>query len=140
MKLITTVLIIVLFSGISSAQNTNNNLPVSGNNSLLDASLTLRTLNQTTVPEKLIAESAATDIEIVNPAENVSLSGFSKRADVNQQNKISELKEKMSLPETKQKISYCNLGACDIETSNTGFWVFISAVAFAVGSLIGKGN
>jgi hypothetical protein len=136
MKKFTTILIIVLFSGVLSAQNTTIILPVNGN----DASITHPTLNQTIGSEKQIAELAGTDSEGLKSFECESFSSISKRAEVNQQNKINDLKEKMTVSAKKQKISYCDSGSCDTGTSSTGFWVFISAVAFAVSTFIGKGK
>jgi hypothetical protein len=140
MKLFTTILTVVLFSGVLSAQYTTTNLPINGNYLVNDTSNTLTKLNQTNGFEKQIAESAGTDNEKMNYLETESFSSLSKRAVVNQQNKIIDLKEKMSVTEKKQKISYCDSGSCDTGTSSTGFWVFISAVAFAVSTFIGKGK
>jgi hypothetical protein len=140
MKLFTSILIVVLFSGVLSAQNISTNLPVTGNTLLNDSSITLGTLNQTTEFEKQIAESAGTESEGSKSLQYESFSSISKRAEVNQQYKINDLKEKMTDSKKKQKISYCDSGSCDTGTSSTGFWVFISAVAFAVSTFIGKGK
>lgn len=140
MRLFTTILILALFSGFLSAQNSKTNLPVNSNYKLNDESNSLRVINQSNGTEKQIAELAGSVTGEMISFEGESFSGFSKKAEVNQQNKISELKETISVSEKKTKISYCNYGACDIETSNTGFWVFISSIAFAVSFFIGKGN